>query len=433
MNRERGIHEYFATDPERADREAWGRKSEPSSRRGFLSGLAQLSAVIGAEIVFARFLPAGLIPAAYANSSQPFRIQGKNGLTLLNDRPLNAETPAFLLNDDVTPTERLFIRNNGVPPQGVDTRRWTLTIDGEAVVNPKTYTLADLKKRFTPISKQLTLECGGNGRFEFDPPAKGNQWTLGAVGCPRWNGVRLKDVLEDCGYQENAVYIGYYGADTHLSGKPDKLPISRGVPMNKALEEESMIAWGMNGYDLHEMNGYPLRLVFGGWPGSTSGKWLKRISVRDKIHDGPKMVGKSYRVPCTPVAPGSNVADADMCIIESMPVKSLITYPESGIRHPSAKPLHLHGHAWAGDHKVRALHASIDFGQTWRKASLQKPANRLAWQNWDLSVEFPNPGYYEVWARAVDETGRSQPMVVPGWNPKGYLNNSCHRIAVYAA
>ena len=119
-----------------------------------------------------------------------------------------------------------------------------------------------------------------------------------------------------------------------------------------------------------------------------------------------------------------------MCIIESMPVKSLITYPRSGIEHGIDKALSLRGHAWAGDVAVKNVFVSTDFGTTWQKASLKKPANRLAWQHWRTKVDFPERGYYEVWARAVDRKGRSQPMVLPGWNPKGYLNNACHRIAV---
>ncbi|MDE0284623.1 MAG: sulfite oxidase [Gammaproteobacteria bacterium] len=431
MKKETGIHELFRSDPERADFLVWGRRSDPLSRRGFVKGLAGFSAIVGAEVVFHHNMPTGLIPAVFADSEEPFVIEGKSGLRVLNDRPLNAETPAHLLNDDVTPVERLFVRNNGFPPENVDADAWTLTVDGESAGTTKSYGISDLKRRFTGHSLQLTLECGGNGRAEFYPPASGNQWTLGAVGCPEWNGIRLKDVLEDAGIKDDAVYVAYYGADVHLSRQPGKIPISRGVPMSKALEDESLIAWGMNGEPLHPLNGHPLRLVFGGWPGSTSGKWLTRIAVRNIIHDGPKMTGKSYRMPCNPVAPGTKVADEDMCIIEAMPVKSLITSPRNGMTTARQQPLALHGHAWAGDTEVAELHISIDFGRTWRRAELQAPANRLAWQNWDAQVGFPATGYYEVWARAVDSKGESQPMVIPGWNPKGYLNNSCHRIGVY--
>jgi hypothetical protein len=145
------------------------------------------------------------------------------------------------------------------------------------------------------------------------------------------------------------------------------------------------------------------------------------------------MTGTSYRVPEYPVKAGAEVPDEAMKIIESMPVKSLLTSPESGLEHAKEDVLKLHGHAWAGDLEVASLYVTIDFGQTWIKAKLDQPQNRLAWQNWNAEVSFPKKGYYEVWARAVDSEGTSQPMLVPGWNPKGYLNNSCHRIAVYVS
>jgi DMSO/TMAO reductase YedYZ molybdopterin-dependent catalytic subunit len=433
----RGIHELYNEDPIAADELVWGRRSDPITRRGFLTqgGLAAMSAAVGASIPFAHLMPGGLIPAALAQASEPFSIPGKEGLIVLNDRPINAETPAHLLDDHVTPGKYLFVRNNGREPPmaSIDPAAWTLEIGGESVEKPVTFSIEELKENFRHYTYQLQIECGGNGRSEFVPPAAGNQWSTGAVGCPEWTGARLRDVLEAAGIRDDAVYVAYYGADAHASGDPGKVPISRGVPMAKALEKESLIAWAMNGEDIPHLNGHPLRLVCGGWPASVSGKWLKKIVVRNQVHDGPKMTGHAYRVPCEPVAPGSEVPAEGMCIIESMPVKSLITYPRSGIEHALGEKLALRGHAWAGDHSVGAVHVSVDFGATWEKAKLERPANRLAWQHWRASVAFPEPGYYEVWARATDSEGRSQPMVLPGWNPKGYLNNACHRIAVQVA
>jgi DMSO/TMAO reductase YedYZ molybdopterin-dependent catalytic subunit len=196
------------------------------------------------------------------------------------------------------------------------------------------------------------------------------------------------------------------------------------------MEAESLIAWAMNDAPIPQMHGFPLRLVIGGWPGSVSGKWLSEIVVRNRVHDGEKMLGQSYRVPCTRVAPGAVVADEDMCIIGSMPVKSLVTFPRSGVQHVFGESMQVRGHAWAGDLAVRRVEYSIDFGQTWQRARLRRPVNRLAWQNWSANVSFPERGYYEIWSRATDETGRAQPMVLPDWNPRGYLNNATHRIAV---
>jgi DMSO/TMAO reductase YedYZ molybdopterin-dependent catalytic subunit len=350
-------------------------------------------------------------------------------MVVLNNKPWNIETLPHLLDDKVTPNEKMFIRNNGLIPEDIDVNKWTLTIDGESVSKPKTYTLQELKTKFPQHTYQLTIECGGNGRKEFNPPAKGNQWEYGAVSCAEWTGVRLADVLKDVGIKGNAVYIGYYGADVHLTGNPEKVVISRGVPMSKALEDETLLAFKMNGEEIPLAHGYPLRLVIGGWPASVSGKWLKRIAVRDIVHDGPKM-GSSYRVPCKPIAPGDKVKDEDMCIIESMPVKSLITYPKTGAMIDKGKTLNIRGHAWAGDLEVSQMEYSIDFGSTWKPCKLEKPANRLAWQHFNATVSFPEDGYYEVWARATDSDGNAQPMVLPSWNPQGYLNNACQRIAL---
>lgn len=433
---ERGLHELYQQDPIKADELVWGRETDALSRRGFLkkSGLTAMGLALGASIPFADKMPAGLIPVALADSPEPFKIPGKDGLVVLNDRPVNAETPAHLLDDEITPGERMFVRNNGIPPalESIDPATWTLAIAGESCERPRSFTIEELKRDFKHYTYQLQIECGGNGRAEYSPSARGNQWTSGAVACPMFTGVRLRDVLKACGIREDAVYVGYYGADAHLSGDPKKHAISRGVPIEKALENESLIAWAMNGEDIPYMNGYPLRMVCGGWPGSVSGKWLKEVVIRNKVHDGKKMKPPSYSVPRRPVAPGEKVEPEDMRVINSMPVKSLITFPRSGIEHPADKPLQLRGHAWAGDLKVKRMYVSIDFGATWHKAELRKPRNRLAWQHWRLDVDLPQPGYYEVWARAVDDKGVSQPMVVPGWNPKGYLNNACHRIAVRA-
>lgn len=429
----RGLHELYRQDPERADRLVWGRRTDPISRRGFLknSGLLAMSGALGAFIPFSRWMPLGLIPAALADSTVPFQIRGKDpGLVVLNDRPVNAETPADLLDDPVTPAARLFVRNNGLPPQNIDPASWQLSIAGESAISPKQYSLAQLKQRFDHHSLQLVLECAGNGRNEFNPPVSGLQWSQGAVGCPLWTGVRLKDLLEDVGVGENAVYVAYYGEDRHLSGNPDEVPISRGVPLRKALEDETLIAWAMNGEDLPLLNGYPLRLVCAGWPGSTSGKWLKKLLIRDRVHDGPKMMGYSYRIPCQPVAPGAKVAEHGMCIIESMPVKSIITYPRTGALLNPGQPLPIRGHAWSGDLPVAAVDTSIDFGASWQPCILEEPVNRLAWQHFSTTLTLPVHGYYEVWARATNGEGRMQPMLVPGWNPEGYLNNACHRIAV---
>ena len=420
----KGLFEFFENDPARADKEFFGRETG-ESRRGFLkgAGLVTMGAMVGATIPFHENMPSGFIPAAFADEDV---LVGKDGLTLLNDRPINAETPPHLLDDAITPTNRHFIRNNGIPPEDVDADTWTLTIDG-LVNRPMKLTIAELKEKFQVHTKALMLECGGNGRSAYDPPAKGNQWTLGAVACSEWTGVLLKDVLNAAGVKPEVVYTAHVGADTHLSGKEGKLAISRGIPIAKAMSDAVMIAFAQNGAAIHPNNGAPLRLVVPGWPASTAHKWLTRIYLRDIVHDGPKMTGKAYRVPNRPVAPGEKVETEDFRIIERMPVKSLITAPETNTA--SADSIEVRGHAWSGDRKVKQVDVSIDFGATWQKAELDIPVNDGAWQNWRTNIKFPQAGYYEVWARATDDAGEQQPFAL-NWNPKGYLNNTMHRVAL---
>ncbi|MFP2994416.1 sulfite oxidase [Spongiivirga sp. MCCC 1A20706] len=401
-------------------------------RRNFIkkAALGSTASVVGPSIVFADFIPKGYVPL-FEQDTDPFKLFQKDAeMTVLNERPWNIEAKAHLLDDDITPNKYMFIRNNGIIPKNIDVNSWTLTIDGESVNQKKTYSLNDLKTKFRQYTYQLTLECGGNGRSEFDPPAKGNQWTVGAVSCAKWTGIRLRDLLVDVGIKDNAVYVGYHAADAHLSGDDSKEPISRGVPIAKAMQDETLLAFKMNDQDIPLAHGFPLRLVAGGWPASASGKWVTSLSVRNKVHDGAKMTGTAYRIPCNPVAPGTKVKDEDMCIIESMPVKSLITYPKSGAIIKNGYVLAIRGHAWAGELTVEKMEYSIDFGSTWKNCTLEKPNNRLAWQHFNANIKFPKKGYYEIWARATDNNGKKQPMLLPGWNPKGYLNNACHRIAI---
>ncbi len=414
-----------------------------ADRRGFLKGssLGALTAALGVAIPFGAYLPQGLMPVALAADppagpevGEAELMKAKDGLTNLGDRPVNLETPAHLLDDDVTPSNRHFVRNHGVLPEPVikmDAAGWTLTIDGE-VNTPLKLTIGDLKKDFEVVTRNLVIECAGNGRAYFNPPVSGNQWTIGAVACSAWTGVRLRDVLSKAGLKASAVYTGHYGSDIHLSRAPDKQALSRGVPVKKAMDENNLIAFEMNGKPIPALNGFPLRLIIPGWAGSVSQKWLTRIWVRDVKHDGEKMKFPAYAVPKHAVTPGAKVEPDNFETIEALPVKSLITFPQTGVKVDAKKPTEVRGHAWGGDVPVAKVELSIDFGQTWSEAKLAAAPNPYAWRRWTTQVTLPETGYFEVWVRATDEAGKTQPPVVPGWNPGGYYNNMQHRIALFA-
>lgn len=430
---ERGIVELYHDDPERADWLVFGRKAGPD-RRGFLrgAGLASMGALLGTTMPFSANMPLGLIPNALADTRDEFSFDSKHGdLIIHNDRPVNVETPVHLLDDDVTPSDIHFIRNNGGMPMPISKADWRLTIDGE-VNEPLELSYDQLMNDFEHVTLRLQLECGGNGRAGFNPLPRGNPWTIGAIGNAEWTGVRVADILRRAGLKPSAVYTGHYSYDPHLSGDPERQAISRGGPIAKMMDPHTIIALKMNGEDLPVAHGYPARIVAPGWAGSVSQKWVTRIEVLDREHTGAGMTGLSYRVPRHPVAAGDEVAHEDMEVMGSMIVKSAITYPMAGTEVPAGRPFEVRGQAWAGDDWVTALEVSIDFGATWQPATVEPAPNRYSWQRWRAQVSAPLTGYYEIWARATDNRARSQPMVVPGWNPRGYLNNSCHRIHVTA-
>ena len=442
---ERSIGELYADDPERADALAFGRRT-PVTRRGFLggAGLAAMSAAVGGPIVFGASMPGGLLPAAFAQDAKTdaapasprgprkLTFPGKDGnLILLDEKPLVAETPVHLLDDDTTPTSRFFVCNNGqLPEAATDPDAWKLTVDGE-VNRPLEITLGDLKKRGAVRTWRMVLESAGNGRSFLIPQALGSQWTNGGVGCAEWTGVPLGDLLRAAGVRSSAVYTANHGADAHLSGDPNLVPLSRGVPIRKALDGANLAVWAMNGKPLETIHGGPLRLIIPGWPGSVSHKWLTRITLRDKVHDGPGMTGTSYRLAAKPMLPGTQSDGANFKILESMPVRGIITSPADGTRLAAGtKELKLRGAAWAGDLEVQRVDVSIDFGATWLRTFVSPPRNRHDWRRWAAAITLPTDGYYEVWVRATDSAGRSQPHAAGGWNPQGYGANPMHRISV---
>lgn len=401
-----------------------------ASRRNVLKGVGM--AAVGASLSPAgAALAQGTAPAA-PKGPKLLEMDGKAKLAVLGDKPLVAETQAELMDDDVTPIDKFFIRNNGlVPDAPADAKAWKIKIDGE-VEKPMDIALGDLMSRFPNVSYKMMLECGGNGRAFFSPEARGNQWTNGGAGCAEWTGVRLADVLKAAGVKPSAVYTGQYGADPHLSGDATKPSISRGVPIAKAMEPHTLIVFKMNGKDLPLIHGGPVRLIVPGWAGSSSTKWLTRIWVRDKIHDGPGMGGFSYRLARTPIVPGSKGDEKDTVILEAMPVRAVISFPADGAKLASKK-LDLRGHAWAGENEVKTVDISTDYGVTWKPAKVDAPPNKYAWQRFTASVDLPSAGYYEVWAKATDAKGVTQPFVAGNWNPQGYGGNPINRIRVLVA
>jgi DMSO/TMAO reductase YedYZ molybdopterin-dependent catalytic subunit len=244
-------------------------------------------------------------------------------------------------------------------------------------------------------------------------------------------GTTAGEVLRAAGLKDAAVYTAHFGADPDKTGSHDAQAMSRGMPIAKALEDHTLLVWAMNGEPLPFLHGGPLRLVVPGWPGSLSQKWLTRIWIRDQEHDGPGMTGISYRVPITPIAPGATLDRDETRILESMPVRSIISNPADESRFPAGtREIDVRGAAWAGDDAVASVDLTLDGGATWVPAALTQPRNRYDWVRWRAVLSVPGDGAYEIFARATDGQGRAQPFRAASWNPNGYGCNVMHRIAV---
>lgn len=392
-------------------------------RAGMLAALGMFGA--GADAARKGLFGRGFLPVAWA-AERPGTF-AKPDMLIHSEEPLNGEFPPHLLDASVTPTGRHFVRNNGLMPERArrsDAQGWTLTIDGE-VRKALRLSLSDLEQ-FPSRSLKVVLECAGNGRAHFVPKVSGTPWDRGAVACSEWTGVRLRDVLKAAGLKPGANYLANYGEDPPHGAEPQ---FSRGIPLEKALDEHTLIAFKLNGRPLPPVHGFPARLIVPGWIGSSMQKWLNRIGVRDRVHDSEFMSGYSYRVPAHSIAPGSKPSENEMVVATSTLVKSLITSPKAETTFKAGEGWTARGHAWAGERKISKVMVSLDYGIHWTKARLTEPANKYAWYDWEVKLQLPRKGYYEIWARAFDNEGSAQPFVQP-WNPKGYLGNVIHRVPI---
>jgi sulfite oxidase len=351
----------------------------------------------------------------------------KPDLIILDTEELNAETPVHLLDDDITPLARLFARNTGtMPPLGpAAASTWSFTIDG-CVRTPIRWTIAALQRQFETVSRVSVLECAGTGRAFFPDPAGTVLWQHGAAGCVTWTGARLADLLQACGLLPNAVYTGHHSPDFRFDGRGPAL--SRGIPIAKALAPETLIAWAVNGEPIPPLHGGPLRLVAPGYPGSASQKWIARLEVRDCEHDGERMRGLHYRLPRRPIRPGEPIDPSEFEVITDMPVRAVITSPREGFNVPADRPLAARGFAWSGHTPVAQVDMSFDGGRTWGTATLAPERAPFAWRRFEAICDRPMPGPIEIIARATDMAGHSQPLDSAPWNPRGYCNNTVHRL-----
>jgi len=388
------------------------------SRRQFLESAAALAAVAAMGEARGQDVPPGLI------SNDAVKAEKVKGMQWHSERPLTGSVPAHEHDFDITPTDRMFVRNNLLIPD-IDAAKHRITIKG-LVDHEMSYSVEDFKKNFAPVTMQGMLECAGSGRSNFRPTASGTPWNeTGGMGCPTWTGARLRDVLNIASVKPTGRFIAGQGADPGAIASA--APVIRSIPLTKAMETRTLVAWEMNGQPLSKVHGYPLRLVVPGWVGSCSTKWLHTLTVLDAPFRGTYM-DSSYRMPRYPVEPGQKMPQ-DSISVEDWPVKSMITSPAPNARFKVGDRIPLTGRAWVGEGTVERVEISVDEGRSWSAAALARQEDKYAWRKFTFNHLTERPTYLTFIARAIDGRGNVQPMVST-WNPLGYFWNGWHRVGV---
>jgi DMSO/TMAO reductase YedYZ molybdopterin-dependent catalytic subunit len=383
------------------------------SRRDFVKAISGVVAAAGAVHPL----------LTWAAQDSPVVIPGEGGMIVRSARFFDLEMPPEFFDSWITPVPHFFVRNHMHEPTTLDPETWQLTVSGE-VEKPLTLTFAELV-RMEPHTVTNTLECAGNGRGFQHPRVPGVQWQKGAVGTARFSGPRLRDVLQRAGVKPTGKHVMFHGLD-EVPGKVP--PFIRSIPIEKASDEDTLIAMRMNGEALTKHHGFPARALVPGWIGAASCKWLSEIKVLDKEFDG-NFMKPGYRMPNHPLKPGDPLNLDDSLPLTALTVKSIIASPTDDWTSKS-RTVRISGAAWAGEADIVKVEVSTDGGATWRAAQLGRDRSKYAWRLWSHSWEAPQAGDYTILSRATDSQGRTQPETAD-WNPSGYLYNAYDQVKIH--
>jgi sulfite oxidase len=375
---------------------------------------------------------AGFIGSAVAATISTRATAGAATMRAIVSRPYDWSTPADELGRALfTPNNVFFIRSHMGPPPSINVHSWRLTIDG-LVDRRLSLTLDDLK-RFPKHEVPAVLQCSGDGRYFYGEsypnvshPA-GAQWSIGGVGNARWAGARVRDVLTKAGIKRNARYSTNFGLDNPLLAKTPKF--TRGIELDKLMDENTLLAYEMNGTTLPYYHGYPVRLLVPGWEADHSVKWLMNMTLTSVITNN-FWTAVAYRYPNKPGPPGVLIKATEMHPVTAMNVKSLILSLEEGSKVHLASRVVVSGFAWSGGGAYATrVDISIDGARTWHPARLGDLIGNFSWRPYTFAFTPTATGQVVVMARAQDSLGAVQPDVPP-WNPGGYIWNGIHKVTL---
>ena len=345
-------------------------------------------------------------------------------LEVMNEVPLVLSTPVSLLGEHrVTPIEYVFVRNIQDLPEGMTMKPlpldgWDIELTG--LIRPYRVTIRgkDLLE-MEQVEYEMILQCSGNGRNEYGG-IKGTRWNQGGVANVRFAGVPIKAILEKYKVEidPQVRYITAEGQDAAMGAeKPD---LEHSIPIDDVVER-GILALRLNGEPLPGIHGGPVRLVTPGLFGTMQIKWVTKL--RFETAESPNFFhATEYRMPYTRMKPGSKFKFTlensrptwDICLM------SYILSPLPGAKL-KAGPVTISGVAYNdGKAVIETVLVSIDQGKSWTPAEFDVPESPYSWYEWKTE-KILKPGNYEIWARAIDGLGRSQPL--DGkifWNPNGY-------------
>lgn len=399
-------------------------------RRDVLKGLAG-AALAGGPLARLAAQPGGL-PAGALESAVLDALPGKRPLIKRSFRPPNYETPVEIFNELYTPNDAFFVRYHLAGIAQASERDWRLRIGGDGALRPREFTLSQLRRDFAQVEIAAVNQCSGNRRGLFQPHVPGIQWGYGGMGNARWRGVRLRDVLARAGIGKEAVEVVFDGADAGvMAATPDFV---KSLPVSKALDENTLIAFDMNDAALPHWNGYPARLVVPGWTATYWVKQLTAINIVSKPFDGFWMK-TAYRVPKGAFSAADVFASQETeanTPITSMVVNSLVTNATSGLQLDVGQAFDIRGIAWDGGSGISKVEVSADRGQQWQAVTLGEDAGRFSWRQWTFPFRTRETGTHTLMFRATSRAGATQPFELTP-NPAGYHHNLVQTLEVRAA
>jgi sulfite dehydrogenase len=412
------------------------------TRRRLLEASGTVAVLAGMGHAFAQTTgseaeaPAGLelspqLPDGTRGEAVLEALPGKRPLIKLAYRPPNYETPIEYLRSAVTPNDAFFVRYHLSDIPEIDAGAWRLTVGGEGAAQEVRLSLDELKQ-FPATEVVAVLQCSGNRRGLFEPHVPGVEWGYGAMGCARWTGARLKDVLDRVGLKNEAIEILVAGTD---KGAAEHTPqFIKSIPVWKAIEETTLIAYEMNGEPLPHWNGFPARIIVPGWTGTYWMKHITSIRATTKPFDGFWMKG-AYRIPVGKFPVVARFASQETAVntpITEMVVNSLITSHADGAKVKGTSKATIGGIAWDAGYGISAVEISTDGGNHWTGAALGPDLGRFALRGFTHSLTMPAKGSLKIMARAINKIGQSQAAALIA-NPAGYHHNVIQTLTLTAS